>query len=77
MSRETGEPYKDRLLPLPEFLWRKEAPEAAGEIVAGLTLTGHFLRTHVLEPQGLRLPEARERFFERMRRLAEPHLFML
>ena len=44
---------------------------------SGLTLTGHFLRHHVLEPQRGRLPEARERFFERMRRLAEPHLFML
>src|SRR4051794_19397105 len=77
VSRETGAPYKDRLLPLPAFLWREEAPEAAADIVAGMTLTGHFLRVHVLEPQGLRMPEARERFFERMRLLADSGLFML
>ena len=77
VSRETGEPYRDRLLPLPTFLWREEAPATPADIVAGMTLTGHFLRYHVLEPQGLRMPEARERFFERMRRLAESHLFML
>ena len=63
-------PYQDRLLPLPGFLWRPDAPADAADIVAGLTLTGHFLLHHLLEPQGGRLPEARERLFERMRRLA-------
>src|SRR4051812_29335946 len=77
VSRETGAPYKDGLLPLPAFLWRSEAPATAADIVTGLSLTGYFLRHHVLEPQGLRMPEARERFSERMRRLAESALFML
>src|SRR3954451_3886748 len=68
VSRETGAPYKDRLLPLPAFLWRAGKPGPPADIVAGLTLTGHFLRHHVLEPQRGQLPESRERFFERMRR---------
>lgn len=70
VSRETGTRYEDRLLPLPGFLWRPDAPAAPADIVAGLTLTRHFLLRHVLEPQGRRLPEARERLVERIRRLA-------
>ena len=69
-SRATaGAPYHDKLLPLPGFLWR-DAPAEPADIVAGLVLTRHFLLHHLLQPQGGRLPEARERLFERMRRLA-------
>ena len=74
VSRETAAPYRDRLLPLPGFLWRPDEPVAPADIVAGLILTRHFLLNHLLEPQGGRLPEARERLFERMRRLAVPDL---
>jgi DNA repair protein RecO (recombination protein O) len=70
VSREAGAPYLDKLLPLPAFLWRPDAPATPADIVVGLVLTRHFLRYHLLEPQGGRLPEARQRFFERMRRLA-------
>ena len=70
VSREAGAPYKDKLLPLPGFLWRPETPAAPADIVAGLILTRHFLLHHLLEPQGGRLPEARERLFERIRRFA-------
>jgi DNA repair protein RecO (recombination protein O) len=69
VSRDTGAPYHAKLLPLPGFLWRDE-PAGPADIVAGLVLTRHFLLHHLLEPQGGRLPEARERFHERMRRLA-------
>ncbi|MGD9614691.1 MAG: DNA repair protein RecO [Alphaproteobacteria bacterium] len=77
VSRETGAPYKDRLLPLPEFLWRPDSPTAPADIVAGLNLTRHFLLKHVLEPQGKRPPEARELLCDRMRRLAVSGTFML
>src|SRR4051812_7247673 len=77
VSRETGEPYKDRLLPLPGFLWRQDVPATPADIVAGLDLTRHFLLRHVFEPQRKRLSEARERLFERMRRLAGSAMFML
>ena len=63
-------PISDKLLPLPGFLWRPTAPAAAADIVAGLVLTRHFLLHHLLEPQGGRLPEARERLFDRIRRFA-------
>lgn len=69
VSRDTGAPYRDKLLPLPGFLWRDASAEPA-DILAGLALTRHFLLHHLLQPQGGRLPEARERFHERMRRLA-------
>jgi DNA repair protein RecO (recombination protein O) len=77
VSRETGASYKDRLLPLPEFLWRPGVSATPADIVAGLNLTRHFLLRHVLEPQGKRLSEARERLFERLRRLAGSGMFML
>lgn len=70
VSRETGAPYQDRLLPLPGFLWRQGAPADPANIVAGLVLTGHFLRHHVLESRGGRLPAARERLVERLRKRA-------
>jgi DNA repair protein RecO (recombination protein O) len=69
VSRSAGRPYRDKLLPLPGFLWRDQ-PSFGGDIVAGLSLTGHFLYHHLLEPQQLALPEARGRLVERMHRLA-------
>ena len=67
VSRAAAAPYRDKLLPLPPFLWREEAPSPA-DIVAGLALTEHFLVHHLLAPQGRGLPEARVRFAERVRR---------
>jgi DNA repair protein RecO (recombination protein O) len=68
VSRSAGVPYHDKLLPLPGFLWR-DAPVEPADIVTGLTLTGHFLHHHLLEPQGRVLPEARARLADRLRRL--------
>src|SRR5947207_10347463 len=69
VSRAAGLPYHDKLLPLPGFLWRR-APAEPDDIVAGLVLTRHFLLHHLFEPQGGRLPEARDRLTDRMRRNA-------
>ena len=46
VSRETGAPYNDKLLPLPRFLWRPDTPTSPADLVAGLTLTRHFLLRH-------------------------------
>jgi DNA repair protein RecO (recombination protein O) len=77
VSRTAGAPYHDKLLPLPDFLHRDMPPGEPGgelvgqsEIVAGLTLTGYFLLHHVLGPHGGKLPEARQRLVDRMRRPA-------
>ena len=71
VSRAAAAPYRDKLLPLPPFLWR-EAPASRVDIAAGLALTEHFLLHHLFAPQGRGLPEARIRFAERMRRLPAP-----
>ena len=69
MSRTAGLPYHDKLLLLPEFLWR-DAPADETELVLGLTLTEHFLAHHVFAPQGRALPAARTRLADRMREAA-------
>src|SRR5262249_62081546 len=65
VSRSAGEPYRDKLLALPAFLWRN-APATAAEIAPGLALTGHFLHHHLLAPQDRTLPEARARLADRL-----------
>jgi DNA repair protein RecO (recombination protein O) len=50
-------------LPLPAFLLDDvPARPTAGELAEGFAVTGFFLGRYVLEPRGLRSPEARERF---------------
>ncbi|HXJ00654.1 MAG TPA: DNA repair protein RecO [Micropepsaceae bacterium] len=62
VSREGGEPYRDRLLALPAFLLGRQAGEASpGDLLAGLTLTAHFLEQWVLTPHAKTMPEARVR----------------
>jgi DNA repair protein RecO (recombination protein O) len=66
VSQAAGQPYHDKLLLLPEFLWRV-APADAAQIAAGLRLTGYFLRRHVMRPQDATLPAARARLAARFR----------
>jgi DNA repair protein RecO (recombination protein O) len=63
VSREAGEPWKDRLLPLPAFLTglHESAPNSA-EIEAGFSLTGYFLERDVYMPRNLEVPPARRSF---------------
>ncbi len=69
VSLSAGEPYADKLLPLPRFL--AEGGEGApADITNGLTLTGYFLDRHVLSAHGLSFPPARERLVERVRGLS-------
>jgi DNA repair protein RecO (recombination protein O) len=67
VSRAAGLPYYDKLLALPEFLWRDGAADRH-QIALGMKLTGYFLLHHVFLPQGRALPAARLRLAERMRR---------
>ncbi|HEY7246662.1 MAG TPA: DNA repair protein RecO [Xanthobacteraceae bacterium] len=63
VSGKAGEPWKDRLLPLPAFLCRELGHEPGrADVTAGFALTGFFLTQHVLEPRGLRFAEARASF---------------
>jgi DNA repair protein RecO (recombination protein O) len=63
VSRQAGEPWKDRLLVLPAFLRAESAGDPSPQDVAdGFALTGFFLTRHVLEPRGLSLADARASF---------------
>ncbi len=59
VSREAGEPYKDRLLPLPPFLLSAQGGLGEGDVGKGLDLTGHFLEQYVFGPMNRPLPPAR------------------
>jgi DNA repair protein RecO (recombination protein O) len=62
VSASAGEPYKDRLLPLPQFLGSLRDRQVTGQDVAsGLALTGYFLEQRILAPRGETLPDSRGR----------------
>jgi DNA repair protein RecO (recombination protein O) len=62
VSASAGEPYKDRLLRLPQFLTSVRDRHATREdVMAGFALTGYFLQQRVLAPKGDVLPEPRSR----------------
>jgi DNA repair protein RecO (recombination protein O) len=67
VSREGAGEYAPRLLSLPPVL-RGEGEAAAGDIVAGLGVTGHFIRERLLE--GKDLPAARDRLIQAIGREA-------
>ncbi len=66
VSASAGEPYRDRLLPLPAFL----RGEGLGpdDVSKGFTLTGYFLGQHIWGPRALPVPEERGRFIASSRR---------
>lgn len=66
VSRAAGEPYRDRLLPLPSFLREGGLVDTIGthDVLAGFRLTGLFFARHVYEPRGLAEPDARRRLVD-------------
>lgn len=68
VSVAAAAPYRDRLLTLPAFLLsgRLEMPSQV-EIADGLSLTGYFLKHHVLGDRNAKLPAARERLAESLK----------
>lgn len=69
VSLSAGEPWRDRLLPLPAFLSPAGGPADAGAVADGLRLAGWFLERHVFEPHGRTSPDARERLVRHVLRL--------
>ena len=62
VSRDAGEPYRDKLLRLPVFL-HNDGEEATGaDLADAFALTGFFLDRHAFAPRGLALPDARAHF---------------
>ena len=61
VSRAAGEPYVDRMLPLPAFLM-SDTPERQVEFAQvrdGFRLTGYFLQRDIFAPRGMQMPDAR------------------
>jgi DNA repair protein RecO (recombination protein O) len=66
VSAGAGAGYKDRLFTLPPFLLSAQGGIAAGDIGAGLTITGHFLERFVFSPLNRPLPPARHWLHDRL-----------
>jgi DNA repair protein RecO (recombination protein O) len=62
VSRDSGAPYRDRLLPLPSFLRDSSQGAAPAAIIEGFRLTGYFLERDVFSPRGLKMPDARQAY---------------
>lgn len=60
VSLAAGEPYRDRLLPLPPFLLGRGSG-GLEEVAQGLHLSSYFLERSIFHPQNQPLPPARER----------------
>lgn len=63
VSRGAGDPWRDKLMPLPHFLLedREEKPSAT-DVTNGFEITGFFLARHLYEPRGIPMPDARRQF---------------
>jgi len=71
VSRQAGEPWRDKLLRLPPFLRESDDGRNAWsdqDLQDGFELTGRFLLRHVLEPRGQGHSDARDGFINAVTR---------
>lgn len=68
VSAEQAEPYKDKLLPLPDFLRPLGVYAEPSDILQGLELTEYFLEHWAFTHHTKGVPEPRMRFAERFRK---------
>lgn len=69
VSRAAGEPWHEKMLPLPAFLGRGSRLRAgAADIDAAFRMTGYFFARHVYEPRGMAEPESRAGFLAAVRK---------
>lgn len=71
VSEDAAAPYKEKLLPLPDFLKPGGSSTAPEEILKGLRMNGHFLEHWVFAQHTHGVPEHRLRFQERMARIGQ------
>jgi DNA repair protein RecO (recombination protein O) len=62
VGRDAGEPWRDRLLPLPSFLLMEEHLADVGQLSDAFRLLEHFLTRDVLAPRGLAISASRSAF---------------
>jgi len=67
VSAGAGEPYKDRLLPLPPFMLSAQGGLQPGDVGSGLEVTGHFLESFIFAALNRPLPPARVWLLDRLR----------
>lgn len=70
VSRAAGAPWRDKLLPYPDFLQDERLAARHGDLIAAFRLTGHFLTRDVLKPRGVALPASRELYVVALSRAA-------
>ncbi|APH71710.1 DNA repair protein RecO [Aquibium oceanicum] len=69
VSRLAGDPYRDRMLPLPAFLNAGAGQRGDSDAIQdAFHLTGFFFNRHVYEPRGIEPPETRAGFLAALRR---------
>ncbi|MEN2494489.1 MAG: DNA repair protein RecO [Hyphomicrobiaceae bacterium hypho_1] len=69
VSEIAGAPYKDKLLPLPQFFCNQHnSVPSVNDVLNGLRLTGFFLTARLSSQQKYILPEARERMKDLLHR---------
>lgn len=72
VCRIAGTPWKDKLLPLPEFLCRTDCHATSLQSISdGFRLTDFFLTRHVWEPRAMKPPISREKFYNSVKRWLE------
>lgn len=71
VSRDAGEPYKDKLLPLPDFLSPGAVSADDLGVLMGLELSAYFLEHWAFTHHTKGIPEARLRFQERFAKTVE------
>lgn len=69
VSASAGEPYKDKLLPLPRFLKGGGQGETSpGDVIEAMELMGYFFDKHIFMPRGLEMPDVRGRLLSYLKR---------
>lgn len=77
VSLDAGEPYKFKLLPLPQFLTPRGGGGDGADVLTGLQMTGYFLENWVFAHHNRGIPEARLRFAERYTNLTEKRILAM
>ena len=70
VNADAGEPYKDNLLSLPDFLGKKNYASSESDlesIYAGLILTGYFMNRYIFVHNKNGEPQARTRLVDRIK----------
>lgn len=67
VSAEKAEPYKDKLLELPDFLRPQGGPGEVADVLLGIQMTGYFLEHWAFSHHTKGVPEARLRLEERFK----------